>query len=126
MSREIKFRAWDGAAMVHPAYVDKHGQWYRSDAAIEACEVEQARLLMQFTGLLDCNYKEIYEGDILKGEYPNIGKVEFGEHHTSTDYYACLAYGWFLKAPNGNTYSLAGRENFVIAGNIYQNPELLK
>jgi len=69
--------------------------------------------VMQFTGLLDKNGKEIYEGDIVRGQHKIIGdwtaKVDF------------LATGiWF----GGAKFSEV--ENYEIIGNIYENPELLK
>jgi uncharacterized phage protein (TIGR01671 family) len=75
--------------------------------------------LMQFTGLLDKNGKEIYEGDIVslkgkrKGTKPVIGTVEYtpeeAQYHVIVD---------ILHFPL-NYY-----EQEVI-GNIYSNPELL-
>jgi len=71
----------------------------------------------QFTGLLDKNEKEIYEGDVVKRigdfgteQYPNkqecIEVVEFNN--------ACF-----------NPICEEPIENFEIIGNIYENPELL-
>ncbi len=67
-------------------------------------------VLMQFTGLLDKNGKEVYEGDILR-EVNNALVVEW--HNT----------GFWCEAGDG---SWIMPSNFEIIGNIYENPELIK
>jgi uncharacterized phage protein (TIGR01671 family) len=61
--REIKFRAWDKANKVYIVPTEKNGgnvinAWVDSESDVSIIE--------QFTGLLDKNGKEIYEGDILR------------------------------------------------------------
>ena len=72
--------------------------------------------LMQFTGLLDKNGKEIYEGDIYHQGDPQITYiVEFRD-------------AAFMGKQVGNT-SYAGLFHWQglheVIGNIYENPELL-
>ncbi len=75
--------------------------------------------LIQFTGLLDTNGKEIYEGDICK-------------RHRYNENYEIVWYrsGWAIKNENKTAVwhqhfcnGASGKELTVI-GNIYQNPEL--
>ena len=61
MSREIKFRAWNGEQMVSPDYITRDGIGYWREDSIP-CYSED---LMQFTGLRDKNGIDIYEGDIV-------------------------------------------------------------
>ena len=68
--------------------------------------------LMQFTGLLDKNGKEIYEGDILKYR----GKLSFNDPPFVVEWQNDDAR-WTEFYPSNN---------FEVIGNIYENPELLK
>jgi uncharacterized phage protein (TIGR01671 family) len=119
--RQIKFRAWDKVwknmhydkdwavcftgemlCMDSDAFDTGKDAWLPLRAR-ETREYE----LMQFTGLLDKNGKEIYEGDILKGRFNGV--VEWTNE--------CAKYnnGWS-----------SFWDNSEIVGNIYENPELLK
>lgn len=60
--REIKFRVWNGEAMVSPDYIDRNGIAHWKENSIPQSSGE----LMQYTGLKDKKGKEIYEGDKLQ------------------------------------------------------------
>ena len=93
----------------------------------------------QFTGLLDKNGKEIYEGDILgfstKREmgYQKDGveialSVVFGKHNPNCDTLSEYM-GFWVESDFGNrgsiSYEIESHGSKVI-GNIHDNPELLK
>lgn len=65
----------------------------------------------EFTGLLDKNGEEIYEGDIIESKYSNPAPVEFIEGQFCANYNGCCA--------------LIPSEAYVVIGNIHDHPELL-
>ncbi len=120
--REIKFRAWDGCKM-HKGrptmMVDT------SDGVIYLDDIEDHVpdwVLMQFTGLLDKNGKEIYESDVVKVYHWLNGEIEDYRTHTNKIIFDCGAFG--LDSSRCYRETLQGSDVEII-GNIYENPELL-
>ena len=64
----------------------------------------------QFTGLLDKNGREIYEGDIIESKYSNPAPVEF------LDGQFCANYNGYC--------ALIPSEAYVVIGNVHDTPEL--
>lgn len=131
--RTIKFRAWDkeNKAMVELRTVESwsDGSYIcrPKDAKLQPIVAytepsEYTSIIMQFTGLLDKNGKEIYEGDIVKtwlnrvSENKYIHQVVFAKN------------GFKLQYPHiEDIYEeLDCRDNIEVIGNLYENPELLK
>jgi hypothetical protein len=92
--REIKFRAWDKETKT---------MQYNVSFLYNNAEI------MQFTGILDKNGKEIYEGDIVK-RGTTISDIIWED------------YGFKLR--KGNSICDVNKPIEII-GNIYESPELL-
>lgn len=77
--------------------------------------------LMQFTGLLDKNWKEIYEGDIVKFDpLIKMGNCD-GTFAVEIKWNEFGWYPWWGTIPQ-----IQADHGCQIIGNIYENPELLK
>ena len=110
--REIKFRAWnkdekkwcqvlirENGLVANP---NEHNTW------------KSIPILMQLTGLLDKNGKEIYEGDIVLCSHRPTG-IKKAE--------VVFENGCFIV--NGFYIDAVWSEPLEVVGNIYENPELI-
>lgn len=130
MSREIKFRAWDGYKnkMVNDYFVMSSEGFALETSYGEITATLIDWKLMQYTGLKDKEGKEIYEGDIVEERWDNP--------LTSKENVDRYKIGF---AENGvyKMYHSSGEERFhrtlflryqhvEVVGNTFQNPELLE
>lgn len=138
MSREFKFRVWDGEKMTDKIELHfAHGLRLvsTSDLGFETIGDDKC-ILMQYTGLKDRNGVEIYEGDILQGVYQESeGGGWYSEHNVRGKVY--FDQYWGVKfdcrdhtqrtAEYWKDISPTKREcrDVEVIGNIYENPELL-
>ena len=113
MSREIKFRAWFDPSVWGQDSCSGMVEDYEHDIMFGVLGFDSADVsVMQYTGLKDKKGVEIYEGDILQNTNPQWhSKIIF-------------AMEWESDIGAWNRYG--PREDFEVAGNIHQNPELLE
>lgn len=138
MSREIKFRAWDkkkgnwcSSGNLQIA-VTMHREWWwqfgYSSEPLDSDEYDNYEI-MQFTGLLDKNGREIYEGDIVRIWFHEAPDGESFDDGVIRWHESSAAFKWFSGEPSDsfnywlNQADGLGRE---VVGNIYENPELLE
>jgi uncharacterized phage protein (TIGR01671 family) len=145
MSREIKFRAWDGKGMLGMPLDGMYGLerfFGFLSANMERGNVHSYKL-MQYTGLKDKNGLEIYEGDIVAIPYVTpIGQVTDDVDTKRVVEFANGCFGvWgkrsfltlqgFLKhsdgeyIPNCGNKVIYGECMLKKIGTIYENPELV-
>ena len=130
MNRTIKFRVWNGKRMLYPDYFgsDAYGsqgqitigwtnQSYIDLGSIrrEPYEAWEGCTLMQFTGLYDCEGKEIWEGDVLEIWIENIKQ---DNRYTVED----LRELYFEMNRDDSYYRI---NQIKVLGNLYEHPNSL-
>ncbi len=136
--KEIKFRAWDFKENkmyqdVQNTYDGMDGHKGHDSFGGLMYFVKKGELcIMQFTGLKDKNGKEIYEGDIVKYQIKNMvtdlskNKTYYEKRYIFEEIKwkeeICLEFGGYISG-----FELPEEANILeVAGNIYENGDLLK
>lgn len=147
MNREIKFRAWDKVteSMIDveliewsraSMYKERFPVYIRGVFINHLAEHMKGRIfqeyqtdsesigsvrLLEFTGIKDCDGKEIFDGDLLEDYKKDITFVCFQRGAwTIIDKADYKKKEWF-----GNTL-VDFSDNRKVIGNIYENPDLIK
>jgi uncharacterized phage protein (TIGR01671 family) len=130
-NRVFKFRLWniEDKFWDNPALLEV---WDNSGVLKHLYDHnDEKSVVQQFTGLLDKNGKEIYEGDILSEHWKHDGSnhtsiVRFGIFQNDAN--QIYGNGYYLDYPRESYMS--GRplisSGYKIIGNIFENSELLK
>jgi uncharacterized phage protein (TIGR01671 family) len=126
--RQLKFRIWNGFQFVT-----------KSEVYIKACngslwDYDDGNLwsatakIQQFTGLLDKNGTDIYEGDIVTYTSNNGKdyKAEIVFSPTSAAFVLDTSGRHLLDDKYGDYYELHKDHSYEVVGNIFENNELLK
>lgn len=128
MEREIKFRAkavntemWVYGDLVHNQKVTKEG--LEPHTMVGGYEVYKDTI-GQFTGLLDCNAKRIYEGDII--EVTSLSDTSLGTRTNAIVIFRNSAFQLKHKAKEVLLLTHWTEDVVKVIGNIYDNKELLK
>lgn len=114
--RELKFRMW--SIKLRRFIPLKDFRFFHNDNLqedfIDLMNDGRDFILQQFTGLLDNNWKDIYEGDILTGNNEVVFEPRFAQ------------FG--VNIPGARWFGLddfTDSNDYEVIGNIYENPELL-
>jgi uncharacterized phage protein (TIGR01671 family) len=123
-NQQIKFRMWCREAKKF---------FYEPEQVLECLKQQQMGVypheeltFQQFTGLLDKNGKEIYEGDILRSE-EDLEKDCMRDDVTTYIKYSTVTFanGYFTQDEENPFFLCINPNWFEVVGNILENPELL-
>ena len=135
--REIKFRVWDKQNEVFiqscklcdiaESSNGAHSYYYGS---IDNKKVTVDVVLQQFTGLLDKNGREIYEGDILKVKGYDSWNDKVGFYYKSQVFYCAPLARFRHSVKNfdnvtGTDFDFNVKDDIEAIGNVFENPALI-
>lgn len=111
---EIKFRAWNPNARMYQGYSggNIHMPLHEAGALASSPIIFE---FQQYTGLVDKNGKDVYEGDIVTGG--DSTWVVRWEDNTNDIEVGMAGFGGLVANPS---------ENWEVIGNVHETPELIK
>lgn len=132
--REIKFRFWKGSEH-RMLNMDEVREYLINFLTLIKGEYDAFKV-MQYTGLIDKNGREIYEGDIVEVVSEVIGVFD-GSRRGGPPKVSYYRIGWHEKGTWNRFKGLSDEHKGIVGvfepkiwceiiGNIYENPELLE
>ena len=124
---KLRFRCWNGETMVSPDYVDRQGVAHWHENSIP----ESSDNVMLWTGLLDKNSVEIYEGDIVELQPDDLecsgrAAIQWGRVNGLVLGNSTPIDCWILDEATNEDDILSGWEGVCeVIGNIYEDKEEL-
>lgn len=113
--REIKFRAWEKKADGYqPEMI------YDQKFCHTMLRHNDGYEIMQFTGILDVDGNDIYEGDIVQRFACSRGRRYLSNYKDNVRVVEIKDSRVNVEKPRGT------KMNWLVTGNIYENPELIK
>ena len=134
MSREIKFRVWDHnlKEYIEDSNADPMISWdgkvYCYERQKEGGDVLVSGIrnitVQQYTGMVDKDGKEIYEGDLLRMITEGmVYEVVYNSEYTA---FTCRVHNYHLRADASDALcDLWCVDCKEVIGNIFENPELI-
>ncbi len=114
-TREIKFRIFLGKRFFYWGFIGDSFVGLPNSTEEQLTMEELKNRSQRFTGLLDKNGKEIYEGDIVRDT------CEIAQIYYSTE------YAKFVRGKKiGGLFSNIHEAPLEVIGNIFENPNLIK
>lgn len=138
MNRPLKFRAWTGSSMEYRVVVGSLGAFYvegldpKDSASMSPFNTiyGDGTPIEQFTGLLDKNGKEIWEGDIVLWEHGAGDSGKGVVHFSECGFYTGeVRQGLEQYYPPNDVqgYPLGSMSLIAtVIGNIHENPNLIE
>ncbi|MBQ1653104.1 MAG: hypothetical protein IIT61_03135 [Bacteroidales bacterium] len=103
---------------------------YDKDGRTHICGLERGCLNIdpntvgQFTGLVDKDGKEIFEGDVIQDDYYNKHLIQYDEQEAC--FVACLLPITKFSSRGNVSQNWINEFDKVVIGNIHDNPELIE
>lgn len=131
--RTFKFRAWDSINKI--MFIPNSASSSSSFSGFKGGELEVSAYIgkgewikfpiMFFTGLMDKNGKEIFEGDIVKCT-DGADEISYLNSDTGIGVISFLCGCWYIDKINNELFTIDQEGYVEVIGNIYENPELLE
>lgn len=125
--REIKFRAFANSMIIHDNGILRKDWkfivWVWDREEQDVVQPYNDAIFMQYTWLKDKNWKEIYEGDILVYK---TSKTQYSPVRYISDWFKITTIISPTSTRTSNLWNFLEKYQCKVAGNTYENPELLK